>query len=586
MNTKLLLLLGAVLGLLLLATLGPGRDQVVPEDPSQLIDSAHFILELNGLPILEEAYTIEFHPADGYLLNSQGSITAGGQTIRLAQQTQYDRNFLPINYQMAAETPSGPQIISAQMGLRGFNMDVRAGMSIQSAKIVDTSNLALLDNNLIGQFAVLLMAIRTESLDRTFTAAIPQALLSLPAHIEGPNTVTFYSGEAEFQGKQFDLHLGDTVISLIEFEGHLIGLRNQTQGTLGYDKNLCPDGIRFETAAGVDEVGDAMERDLTFASNDLTLAGTLRLPLSGDGPYPAALLIHGSGPIDRDGNAINVETGAVVMELDAYRQLAVALSDAGIASLRFDKRGVGESEGDVSLAARADLLDDARAAIEALRAQPEIDASRIILIGHSEGSYLAPVLAVEDETIAGVVLLAGAARPLDAITLWQVESLLKKQGIEGETLEAALAQQNQYIAFVEGSQGEWADYTADSLQADLPWLTPEAANQLKSTPLALSWLREHYLAEPAEVIAQLQQPVLIISGEKDSQVPATEAALLEELLEAAGNQDVTVHVLPDLNHLLRHHPEEPNLTYRHIDEPVDARVTQALSEWIVERFGS
>jgi pimeloyl-ACP methyl ester carboxylesterase len=558
----------------------------VPEDPSQLIDSAHFILELNGLPILEEAYTIEFHPADGYLLNSQGSITAGGQTIRLAQQTQYDRNFLPINYQMAAETPSGPQIISAQMGLRGFNMDVRAGMSIQSAKIVDTSNLALLDNNLIGQFAVLLMAIRTESLDRTFTAAIPQALLSLPACIEGPNTVTFYSGEAEFQGKQFDLHLGDTVISLIEFEGHLIGLRNQTQGTLGYDKNLCPDGIRFETAADVDEVGDAMERDLTFASNDLTLAGTLRLPLSGDGPYPAALLIHGSGPIDRDGNAINVETGAVVMELDAYRQLAVALSDAGIASLRFDKRGVGESEGDVSLAARADLLDDARAAIEALRAQPEIDASRIILIGHSEGSYLAPVLAVEDETIAGVVLLAGAARPLDAITLWQVESLLKKQGIEGETLEAALAQQNQYIAFVEGSQGEWADYTADSLQADLPWLTPEAANQLKSTPLALSWLREHYLAEPAEVIAQLQQPVLIISGEKDSQVPATEAALLEELLEAAGNQDVTVHVLPDLNHLLRHHPEEPNLTYRHIDEPVDARVTQALSEWIVERFGS
>ncbi|MBE0634968.1 alpha/beta fold hydrolase [Candidatus Bipolaricaulota bacterium] len=586
MNTKLLLLLGAVLGLLLLATLGPGRDQVVPEDPSQLIDSAHFILELNGLPILEEAYTIEFHPADGYLLNSQGSITAGGQTIRLAQQTQYDRNFLPINYQMAAETPSGPQIISAQMGLRGFNMDVRAGMSIQSAKIVDTSNLALLDNNLIGQFAVLLMAIRTESLDRTFTAAIPQALLSLPARIEGPNTVTFYSGEAEFQGKQFDLHLGDTVISLIEFEGHLIGLRNQTQGTLGYDKNLCPDGIRFETAAGVDEVGDAMERDLTFASNDLTLAGTLRLPLSGDGPYPAALLIHGSGPIDRDGNAINVETGAVVMELDAYRQLAVALSDAGIASLRFDKRGVGESEGDVSLAARADLLDDARAAIEALRAQPEIDASRIILIGHSEGSYLAPVLAVEDETIAGVVLLAGAARPLDAITLWQVESLLKKQGIEGETLEAALAQQNQYIAFVEGSQGEWADYTADSLQADLPWLTPEAANQLKSTPLALSWLREHYLAEPAEVIAQLQQPVLIISGEKDSQVPATEAALLEELLEAAGNQDVTVHVLPELNHLLRHHPEEPNLTDRHIDEPVDARVTQALSEWIVERFGS
>jgi uncharacterized protein len=586
MNTKLLLLLGAVLGLLLLVTLVPGPDRVEPDKPLQLIDSGHFVLEMNGLPILEEVYTLEFDSVDGYLLNSQGSIFASGQVVTLAQQTQYDRNFMPISYQLGAETPSGPQIISAQMGLRGFNMEVRVGLSVQSGKVADVENLALLDNNLIGQFAVLLLAIRSEALDRNFTAAIPQALLSLPARVEGPNSVTFYSGDTEFQGKRFELHLGDTVISLIEYEGHLVGLANRNQGTIGYDLELCPSGITIDLEPEVEAVGAGIERDVVFASGDLSLGGTLRLPDTDKSSFPAVLFIHGSGPVDRNGSAVNLETGAVVMELDIYRQLAVAASDVGFASFRFDKRGVGDSQGDAALASRADLLDDIQAAIQFLRAQPEIDVSRIILIGHSEGSYLAPMVAVEDAEIAGVVLLAGAARALDAITRWQVESLLGQQGIEGQALDAALAQQDQYIAFVKGSQGEWADYTIEQLQEEIPWLNEAAGEQLKATPLALSWLREHYLAQPADTIVQLESPVLIISGEKDSQVPSSEAELLAGLLATAGNEDVSAFVFPDLNHLLRYHPEEPNLTYRHLDEPVDERVTVTLQEWLTGNFGS
>jgi len=587
MNAKLLLLIGAVLGLLLLATLDFGTDSLELEVPCQLVDSGRFVLESNGIRILEEAYTLEFDPVDGYLLNSQGTIVTDGQTVTLAQQTQYDRNFLPINYQLAADTPSGALIISAQMGLLGLEMELRVGLSVQNAQVEDVENIAVLDNNLIGQFAVMLLAIRTEALDRNFTAAIPQALLSLPARVEGPNTVTFYSGETKFEGKQFDLHLGDTVISLIEYEGHLVGLTNRNQGTIGYDLNFFPSGIQLELEeAQHDVVGEAIERDVAFASGDLSLAGTLRLPLTDDDAYTAVLFIHGSGPVNRDGNAVDLETGNIVMEVDVYRQLAAALSDAGIASFRFDKRGVGDSEGTSALASRFDLLADAQAAIEVLRVQPEIDPDRIILVGHSEGAYLAPVLAVENEDLAGVVLLAGAAQPLDAITRLQVESLLQQQGIVGTALEAALVQQDQYIAFVESSQGEWSDYTTSELQTEITWLNDAAAAQLKATPLALSWLREHYLAEPAEVIVQLQDPVLIISGEKDLQVPSSEAALLSELLETAGNSDVTVYVFPDLNHLLRYHPEEPNLTYRHVNEPVDPRVTEAVQEWIVNHFGT
>ena len=577
MNTKLLLLLGAVLGLLLVATLLPGTNRSEPDDPSQLIDSGHFVLELDGVPILEEVYTVEFHPADGYLLNSQGSVAAGGQTIKLAQQTQYDRNFLPINYHLAAETPSGPQIISAQMGMRGFNMDVRVGVSVQSAQVTELDNLALLDNNLIGQFAVMLMAIRTEKLDRSFTAAIPQALLSLPASVDGPNSVTFLSDDAAYHGKQFDLHLGDTIISLIEYEGHLAVIANRTQNTVGYDVKLFPSGVTIAVDEQVETQTNFVEHEITFASGDLTLAGTLLLPMSPDSQQmKAALLIQGSGPVDRDGNAEG-------MEMDAYRQIAHALADIGVASFRYDKRGVGTSEGEAALASRSDLVNDLRAALAVLRDQSQIDASTVVLIGHSEGAYLAPILAVEDPTIAGVVLLSGAARSLDEITRWQVETLVGQQGVEGDALDAVLAQQDQYSAFVKSSQGEWLDYTEAEIQAGIPWMTEQAATQLKASPLALSWLREHYLAASEETIASVTQPVLIISGEKDLQVPSTEAALLSDLLESSGNSDVTVHVLSDLNHLLRNHPEEPNLAYRHLNEPVDPRVIAAIQEWIAER---
>ena len=579
MNTKLLLGLAIVLGLLALALGGPlfHRVEEIPdEDRGELVAGGHFVLEQDGVRLLDESYTLFFHPVEGYMLLSQSVLTAGDQTISLSQQTQYDREFLPIFYHLAAETPSGTQIVSAQMGLTGLTMEVRVGSSSQTAEVPATEDLALLDNNLIGPFAVLLMAIRSEALDREFVAAIPQALLSLPARVDGPNSVSFVSGGETFFGKRFDLHLGDTVIVLIEHDGHLVGLINRTQGTSGYDVSLFPDGIEIEPEEDAVVVG-IDEREIAFASDGLTLYGTLALPAESEGPFPAALFLHGSGPVDRNGNAAG-------LEMDAYRQLAHALGRAGIASFRFDKRGVGESEGDAGLASRTDLPDDARAALEGLRSQPEVDPTRCILVGHSEGAYLAPILAVEDESVAGIVLLAGAARPLDEITRWQVETLLRQQGLAGDTLETALAQQDQYTAFVETSEGGWDDYTVEQLQEAMPWLTEEAAAGLKSTPLSLEWLREHYTDDPAETLRAVGVPMLIVNGEKDAQVPSAEGALIEEAVREGGNEDVTVVVLPDLNHLLRHHPEEPNLVYRHLDEPVDPRVIDALIDWTAERL--
>ncbi len=580
MDTRLLLGLAVVLGLLVLAVGGTlvRQEQPTPQvgtDRGRRIDGGRFVLEGGGATLLDESYTLFFHPTDGYMLLSQASLTAGVQTISLSQQTQYDPDFLPVFYHLAAETPSGTQIVSAQLGIQGLEMEARVGLARQTATISNTEDLALLDNNLISHYVMLWMAMRAEALDREFTAAIPQALLSLPARMAGPNSVAFRSGEERLEGKRFDLQLGDTAMVLLEWDGRLIGLFNRTQNTTAYDLRRFPEGIELVEAPSTPPAVN--EREISFANDALALVGTLTLPPVGDGPFPAALLLHGSGPVDRDGNAAG-------LQMDAYRQVADALAKHGVASLRYDKRGVGDSQGELSSASRTDLLDDADAALAALQAQPEIDRQRCFVIGHSEGAYLAPEIVVENEDVAGLVLLEGAARPLGEITRWQVETLLRRQGMDGEALDAALAQQDQYTAFIEGSEGSWDDYAVDQLREAMPWMSEEAAAQLKETPLSLAWLRQHYRDEPAETIRSVDVPVLIVNGEKDSQVPASEAERLEELLREGGNTDVTTVVLPDLNHLLRHHPEEPNVIYRHLDEPVDPRVIDVLTDWATERF--
>ena len=545
----------------------------------QLVDTGHFVLLSGESVVLDERYTLHFHPVDGYMLISEAELTVQGQTIQLAQQAQYDRDFRPFFYQLAADTPSGTQIISAQMGMTGLTMEVRVGLARQSTEIVDASNVALLDNNLISHYIILLDAVRAETLDREFTAAVPQALLGLPSKIDGPNRATILSGGITYEAKRFDVRLGDLVIELFEVDGRLAGLFNDAQGTVAYDVDQFPEGVtRGDDPAVEPDATMFVERELGFVDHGLTFSGTLALPETVTEPVPAALIIAGSGPVDRDGNAQG-------LQMDAYRQLAQALAEAGIASYRYDKRGVGKSGGTASLASRDDLLSDLAAALLALREQPEIDPSRVVLIGHSEGAYLAPAIAAEDESLAGVILLAGAARPLDEITSWQIEALLSLQGATEEQIAVALEQEDQYIAFVEGSTGEWSDYTVADLQAEMPWMTEPGANQLLSTPLSLSWLRGHYLDEPAETLGRLTMPVLAINGAKDLQVPAEEASRIESILTAAGNSDVTGIVLEDLNHLLRHHPEEPNYTYRHLDEPVDPRVLGTVIKWILARIG-
>ncbi len=574
MNAKLLLILGIVMGVLALSlTLGP-RDKPAEADVERgvVVAAGRFAVERGGVRLLEESYTL-LRTAEGYVLVSDGKIHAADPAIPVSQETKYGEDFRPRSYLLTARTATGKQTISARSERGGLALDVRAGVLHESVTIPEERRIVLLDNNVVSHYVALLEGLRAGAIGRTFTAAVPQALVGLPGIAEGPNAVRLRSGDQVLEGTTYRIRIGDIGITLVEREGRLVGLVNESQGTVGFDVDALPGG--FSVERGEDRPAPTSEgaanSEVAFSSGDLSLMGTLTLPIDGSRPYPAALLIHGSGPVDRDGNAPGFET-------NAYRQVAEALAAVGVASLRFDKRGVGQSGGDAASASRADLLSDVRAALAALRARPEVDAARVILIGHSEGAYLAPIVAAEDPSVAGVALLCGAARSLAEITRWQVEEILRLRGATEEETAAALAQEDEYLAFVKTSEGEWADYSVDELRTAMPWLTEGAASALQAS-LALSWLREHYTDDPEAWLRQLAVPVLVVNGEKDLQVPASEAERIRVALGEGKDPEVTVHVLADLNHSLRFHPEPPSLMFAHLEQPVDPRVLDAVTAW-------
>ena len=147
-------------------------------------------------------------------------------------------------------------------------------------------------------------------------------------------------------------------------------------------------------------------RDVSFTSADGTvLAGTLTVPDRGRAPFAAVVFVHGSGPMDRDET---IGPNAV------FLQLSNALSNAGYAVLRYDKRGIGKSGGANTSGARDDLLADVKAAYRFARAQREVDAKRVYLLGHSEGGELVPTVAAQEPGVAGIILMAPPSLPAAA----------------------------------------------------------------------------------------------------------------------------------------------------------------------------
>ena len=301
--------------------------------------------------------------------------------------------------------------------------------------------------------------------------------------------------------------------------------------------------------------GPIMTSTIEFTSAGARLIGTLATPSAE--PAPAALLISGSGPLDRDSNTKR-------LRIDVMRQVAEHLATVGIASFRYDKRGIGASSGDYHATGFWDNVADARSALTALRARPEVDADRIVVIGHSEGALIASELAADGE-VAGVVLLAGAAQTGEQVLRWQARRVA--ESLPGPARVVLKLLRKDVVAMQDKRLTQLERSTDDVIR-------------MQFVKVNAKWFREFLVHDAADTLRRIRTPVLAITGAKDIQVDPDDVARIEGLVAGPFRG----RVVPELTHLLRTTTEPPSVkTYRrHAKRPVDAALLDTIGRWVTD----
>jgi len=310
------------------------------------------------------------------------------------------------------------------------------------------------------------------------------------------------------------------------------------------------------------------------------LVGTLTLPRTG-GPFPAVLLIGGSGTDDRD-NGFSHRTFLV---------LADYLTRRGIATLRADKRGVWKSAGDFYTATTRDFADDALAGLAYLKTRKEINPAQIGIVGHSEGAMIAPMLASRSPDIAFIVMMAGAGVPLDKLLVTQKCLYAEAEGAGEQKLALLRDWYERYYAIAISEKDDalaekkirkmYADLT-DEQKKILDWSGTKLNDEIKR--VLSPWWRYLLAFEPKAFLTKVKCPVLAINGQKDLQVaPDENLRGIEQALKAGGNRNYLIKKLPGLNHQFQTAETGAESEYNRIKETFASFAMKTVADWILKQ---
>lgn len=312
------------------------------------------------------------------------------------------------------------------------------------------------------------------------------------------------------------------------------------------------------------------------------LAGTFVVP-PGAGPFPAVLLLTGSGPQDRDETLLGHKPFLV---------LADALARRGIAVLRVDDRGVGGSTGDFTKATTEDFASDALAGVAWLKTRKEVDARRIGLVGHSEGALVAPMAAVRSKDVAYLVLLAGPGLPGDQVILRQGADISRALGQpeDGIARWARLERSLLDVVKAEKDPEKLRARARGLLEAELKQASEAERKQAEASggvdahlaQLASPWFRFFVTYDPRPTLARVKVPLLALTGEKDLQVSAKEnLPEIARALKKGGNTRGVTREMPGLNHLLQTAKTGAPSEYAQIEETMAPAALTAISDFIL-----
>ncbi len=316
------------------------------------------------------------------------------------------------------------------------------------------------------------------------------------------------------------------------------------------------------------------------------LAGTMTIP-PGKGPFPAVLLVTGSGPQDRDETLLHHKPFLVIAD---------ALTRRGIAVLRYDDRGIGKSTGTFGTSTTFDFAWDAQAGVQYLKGRSEVDGKRIGIIGHSEGGTIAPIVAARCQEVAFIVMLAGTGITGEEISTLQGKLIAQASGIQADEIAAGAKIQSRVfqIAKAEKPSPELVKKLKSVVLEEVNKLPEEIKQRILKTRLgpmnaqlqlfSSPWFVTFMLHDPRPTLRQVKCPVLALNGEKDMQVPWKENLTeIEKALKEGGNTKVVIKSFPNLNHLFQSCSTGAPSEYFTIRETIHPPVLQLIGDWILQQ---
>lgn len=298
----------------------------------------------------------------------------------------------------------------------------------------------------------------------------------------------------------------------------------------------------------------------------VTIGATLTKPEAAQELYPAAVIIGGTGSMNRDGSGVG-------FKMNLYRDLAEELTELGFITLRYDKRGVGKTGGNRTTAGVTELVEDLKHVITFLKTQDGVDANRVILVGHSEGAILA-TLAAEQESVAGLILLSGAGASLKTSMEEQAQFLLKEvqetKGLKGKLLSRVLTEK----AVVQKQQKLFERVTA----------TDQDTIRIQLVKFPAKWLRQHLTYSDEDLLMKMKAvtiPILAVTGQKDVQTDYRNLEKVDDL----NSEWIETEVISDMDHMLKSFTGRTSILdvkkqYRNeIGQPLHPELIQSIASW-------
>jgi len=307
-------------------------------------------------------------------------------------------------------------------------------------------------------------------------------------------------------------------------------------------------------------------------AQNVTLAATFTIP-PGKGPFPAVLLITGSGPQDRDESLLGHKPFLVLSDY---------LTRHGVAVLRADDRGVGKSTGVFANATTADFATDAEAGVAFLKTRSEVNPQKIGLVGHSEGGVIAPMIAARNKDVAFIVMMAGTGVPGDQVLPAQSEAIEVATGKDPADAAKSAAKEREMLALVENEKDEMV--LDKELQEKMKGEVPDAQIGMQIKQLTSPWFRYFLTYDPATALRKVTCPVLALNGSLDKQViPSQNLPAIRKALGEGGNKHFEADELPGLNHLFQTAKTGSPAEYAQNEETMSPVALERMSGWILKQ---